>query len=342
VAEPVVEATEQRAAAGEHDAAVHDVAGQLGRGLVEGDPDGVDDRVHRLLDRGADVGAPQRHGARQPGDQVATTDLRLAVLGAGERRAEGHLDLLGRRLAQQQRVLLLHPVRDGPVHLVARGPDAQAGDDAAEADHGDLRRTAPHVDDHVAGGLVHGQPGADRGGHRLLDDVDPARAGLVAGLLDRPLLDGGDPARHAHDHPRLGEVAAAVHQRDEVAQHLLGGLEVGDHAVLERPDRGDVLGGAADHLLGFVPDGDQLAGLLVDRDHARLVDQDAPAAHVDERVGGAQVHGHVPADEIGRHPSVLCAGKSAGKRDQRTTGLGPSRLRKNGEIPGKARRGWCD
>ena len=81
-----------------------------------------------------------------------------------------------------------------------------------------------------------GQPGADRGGHRLLDDVDPAGAGLVAGLLDRALLDGGDPARHADDHPRLGEVAAAVHLLDEEPQHLLGRLEVGDHAVLERPD----------------------------------------------------------------------------------------------------------
>ena len=45
--------------------------------------------------------------------------------GPGERRAEGHLDLLGRRLAEQERVLLLHPVRDGPVQLVAGGPDAQ-------------------------------------------------------------------------------------------------------------------------------------------------------------------------------------------------------------------------
>ena len=175
-----------------------------------------------------------------------------------------------------------------------------------------------------------GQPGADRGGHRLLDDVDPAGAGLVAGLLDRPLLDRGDPARHADDHPRLGEVAAAVHQRDEVAQHLLGRLEVGDHAVLERPDRGDVLRRAPDHLLGVVPDRDQLAGLLVDRDHARLVDQDALAAHVDERVGGAQVHGHVPADEVVRHPSCPCAGKRAGKRDQAgRPGLGTPRLRKN-------------
>ena len=51
VTESLVESAEQGAAAGEDDAAVHDVAGELGRGLVEGGTDGVDDRVERLLER---------------------------------------------------------------------------------------------------------------------------------------------------------------------------------------------------------------------------------------------------------------------------------------------------
>ena len=177
----------------------------------------------------------------------------------------------------------------------------EAGDDAAEGDDRDLGGAAADVDDHVAGGLVHGEPGADRGGHRLLDDVDPAGAGLVAGLLDGALLDGGDAARHADDHPGLGEVAAAVHLLDEEPQHLLGRLEVGDDAVLERPDRGDVVGGAPDHPLGLVADGEDLAGGGVERDDAGLVEQHALAADVDEGVGGAEVHGHVPTDEAVRH-----------------------------------------
>ena len=41
--QPDVEAVQQRAAAGEDDALLHDVGGQLGRGLVEGDLDRVDD-----------------------------------------------------------------------------------------------------------------------------------------------------------------------------------------------------------------------------------------------------------------------------------------------------------
>jgi hypothetical protein len=67
-----------------------------------------------------------------------------------------------------------------------------------------------------------------------------ARAGLVAGVLDRALLHAGDAARHADDDARLGEVPALVHLLDEVAQHPLGGVEVGDDAVAQRPDRHDV------------------------------------------------------------------------------------------------------
>ena len=81
-------------------------------------------------------------------------------------------------------------------------------------------------------GSLTGQPGPDRRGHRLLDDVDPARAGLVAGLLDRALLHPGDAAGHRDDDPRLGQMAALVHLLDEVPEHPLGDVEVGDDAVL--------------------------------------------------------------------------------------------------------------
>ena len=157
----------------------------------------------------------------------------------------------------------------------------------------------------LPGGLVDRESGADRGRHRLLDDVDLAGAGLVAGLLDRALLHGGDAAGHADDHARLGEVAPAVHLLDEVPQHLLGRLEVGDHAVLHRPDGGDVVRRTADHPLGLVADGEDLAGGVVERDHARLVEQDPAAADVDQRVGGPEVDGHVTADDAVRHCGCL-------------------------------------
>ena len=88
-----------------------------------------------------------------------------------------------------------------------------------------------------------------------------------------------------------------VHLLDEVAEHLLGDVEVGDDAVLQRADGGDRAGRAAEHALGLDADGVDLARALVDRDDRRLGEDDAAAADVDERIGGAQVHGHVATAE---------------------------------------------
>ena len=96
--------------------------------------------------------------------------------------------------------------------------------------------------------------------------------------------------------PRVGPPGRAD-LADEVAQHLLGDLEVGDHAVLERPDRGDRAGRAAQHALGLGTDGVHLAGAMVDGHHRRLGEHDAVAAHIDQGVGGAQVDRHVARAE---------------------------------------------
>jgi hypothetical protein len=91
--------------------------------------------------------------------------------------------------------------------------------------------------------------------------------------------------------------AVLVHLLDEVAEHLLGDVEVGDDAVLERADRGDRAGRAPEHALGLDPDRVDVTGALVDRDDRGFGEDDAAPAHVDERVGGAEVDGHVPAAE---------------------------------------------
>ena len=52
--------------------------------------------------------------------------------------------------------------------------------------------------------------------------------------------------------------------------------------------------------LASTPDGDDLAVVGVERDHARLVEHDAAAAHVDEGVGRAEVDRHVTAEECQR------------------------------------------
>ena len=82
---------------------------------------------------------------------------------------------------------------------------------------------------------------------------------------------------------------------DELPQHRLGDLEVGDHAVPQRPVGGDRGRRAADHPLRVGADRVDLAGALIDRDDRRLGQHDPAPAHVDHRVGGAEVHGDVTA-----------------------------------------------
>ena len=112
----------------------------------------------------------------------------------------------------------------------------------------------------------------------------------------------------------MGE-AVLVHPLDEVAEHLLGDVEVGDHAVLERADRLDRPRGAAEHPLRVDADGVHLAGRRVDRDHRGLGEHDAATAHVDERVGGSEVDRHVAAAEAGQVPenSHSKSGPAGGK-----------------------------
>jgi hypothetical protein len=86
--------------------------------------------------------------------------------------------------------------------------------------------------------------------------------------------------------------AVVVHLLDEVPEHLLGHVEVGDDAVLQRPDGRDRPGRPPEHPLGLDPDRVHLAGALVDRDHGRLGEHDPTPAHVHEGVRSPQVDGH--------------------------------------------------
>ena len=149
------------------------------------------------------------------------------------------------------------------------------------------------------GRLADRQAGADRGRHRLLDQVGLARAGRQAGLLDRALLHAGHARGHA-DHDARVRPAVLVDLLDEVAQHLLGHVEVGDHAVLQRPDgldRARACGRASAWPRCRRRGPRRCASRSRRRDGSR--EHDAAAAHVDERVGGAQVDRHVAATEAG-------------------------------------------
>jgi hypothetical protein len=102
VSQALVEPAEQGAAAGEHDAAIHDVGGELRGGPVERGLDGVDDGVDGFLDGPADLLRRDRDGLRQTAHEVAPLDLGHELFGHREHARDRELDRLGRALTQQQ------------------------------------------------------------------------------------------------------------------------------------------------------------------------------------------------------------------------------------------------
>jgi len=147
----------------------------------------------------------------------------------------------------------------------------------------------------LAGGDAIDRPGYFIAPTIVRDIPDSAR--LVSGFLHGALLHAGDPARNGDDDSRLGQVTAAVHLLDEVPEHPLGDVEVGDDAVLQRAHRDDVSGRAADHPLGLDADGDDLPGIGIERDDRRFVEHDAAAPDVHQGVGCAEVDCHVTAQK---------------------------------------------
>ena len=73
--------------------------------------------------------------------------------------------------------------------------DRLAVDDAGERDDGDVGRAAADVHDHVAGGFGDRQPGANRRGHRFLDEVHFAGLRAIGAVLHRTALDLRDLGR---------------------------------------------------------------------------------------------------------------------------------------------------
>ena len=85
-----------------------------------------------------------------------------------------------------------------------------------------------------------------------------------------------------------------MHLADELLQHLFGDCEVGDDAILHRANHRDGTRRLAEHFLGALADGlDGLAGvgtaLHANGNDRRLVENDAFAANIDQRIGGTQV-----------------------------------------------------
>ena len=311
--EHAVDIAQQRATARHHQSFIGDVGAEFRRCLLERRLDGGDNAAKTFGQRLVDLLAGQNLRARHAVGNVAALDLHLAHLAAFPGGTDILFDQLGGGLADQDAVLATHEIDDGLVHLVAGHAQRVGVDDAAERDHADLGGTAADVEHHRAGRLENGQLGADGGGHRLLDQVNLARAGAHGRFADGAAFHLGRAAGHADDDARRRlQEAGFVHLADEILEHLAGDGEVGDYAVLHGPDRLDRAGRAPEHLLGLGADRQDGAAVartvfVANGHHRGFIQDDTPIAHVDQGVGGTEVNGDI-------------AGKKAAKLSKKHVG----------------------
>ena len=129
---------------------------------------------------------------------------------------------------------------------------------------------------------------ADGGGHRLLDEVDPAGPSLDARVDDGPLLHLGNAGGNADNNAGLKE-AESSDLTDKLLEHPLSHIVIRDNALPQGTDGNDVARSTAQHLLGVGAHLQELAGILVDGYHRRLPQNHALALDVDQNGRGAQI-----------------------------------------------------
>jgi hypothetical protein len=135
----------------------------------------------------------------------------------------------------------------------------------------------------------------------ILDQVDLPRPGRFHRFPDGAPLHLGDPGGDGDDDPRPDQGAAVVDAQDEVPQHRLRDVEIGDHAVPHGPDGDDVARRPSEHLFGFRAHGQDLLfplGVLVDGDDGRFVQHDPLSPDIYEGVGRPQIDGQI----VGKFP----------------------------------------
>jgi len=119
----VVDAADERAAAGHDEAAVHEVGGKFGRAALEGAAHSVHDGGDGVVERLANFLRGDVDGLGQAGHGIAAFDLHREFLVERVGGTDAHLDFLGRALADEEIVGALHVTDDGVVELIAGHAD---------------------------------------------------------------------------------------------------------------------------------------------------------------------------------------------------------------------------
>ena len=189
-------------------------------------------------------------------------------------------------------MLLAHVVLDVAVEHISGGVDALLHHDATKGDHGDLGGASTYVNHHVASRRLDVETDTKSRGHRLVDEIDIPASGVFAGVThgtDLHLRASGRDSHHNLEVRCENGRSLVVDLLDESLDHHLGGVEVRDHAVPERPDCLDSGICVLVHELGLPTDRDAFARVVVYRDNARRVQHNLVIPENDG-VGRSKIH----------------------------------------------------
>jgi hypothetical protein len=97
---------------------------------------------------------------------------------------------------------------------------------------------------------------------------------------------------------------AFVGSFDEVLEHFLGDVKIGDHPVLHGLDGYNVAGSPAQHFLGLMANGFNLSGVSIDGNNGGFVDDDSLSAGVNQGVGSAEIDCEIIGEETENRSEV--------------------------------------
>ena len=238
-----IQPAQQGTAARKHDAAVNDIAGKLRRSAFQRVLDGFHNAHQVFVHCLAHFFGADQDIFRQAIHQVTALDLHcgFAMLGVGGVWRAGGADfqfnLLSSAFAHQQVVFALDKAGNALVQRIARTAYAAGCHNAGKADNSHFRRAAADIHNHAAHRFSGRQPGTNGGGHRLFDHRYLTSTGFGGGLAHGAAFHFGHAGRHADDHARPHEQAAAACLADKTLQHSGGDVKVGNHAVFQRAYR---------------------------------------------------------------------------------------------------------
>lgn len=225
----------------------------------------------------------------------------------GEHGTNGNLDSLGSSFTDFQVMLLAHIVLDIGGEHISCDTDTLLLHDTTERDYGDLGCSAADINHHVSLRGLNVKTDTEGSGHRFVNQIHVAASSMFGGVADGPDFNLGTAAGDTDNDLQVrgkDGVPVIVDLLDETADHHLGGVEVGDNAVPQRPYRFDSGVGFLVHQFGFLAECDAFACIVVDCHDARLVKDDFVVLENDG-VGGSEIHGKFLGEERKCHFSII-------------------------------------